>query len=62
MYDDLREFLQFLELKGELVKVERKIDSKFELAAVQMKILNQMDKAVLFTNPDGKKQQIVGNI
>ena len=27
-----------------------------------MKILNEMDKAVLFTNVDGKEQQIVGNL
>ena len=62
MYDDFREFLQVLETKGELVKVEKQICSKYELAAVQMKILKELDKAVLFTNVDGKGQQMVGNL
>jgi len=61
-FDELREFMNFLEAKGELLKVNQEINSKYELAAVQMKVLDEKDKAVLFTNVDGMNQQIVGNI
>ncbi len=62
VFDDLRGFIEFLEKKGELVTINRRVDSKHEASTVQMKILNEMDKAVLFTNLDGKKQRMLGNI
>lgn len=62
MYDDLREFLNFLDQKGDLVKVDREIQSKFQVAALQMKIMNETGKAVFFTNVDGKGQRLAGNL
>jgi len=62
IHDDLREFLGFLQARGELVRVDREVASRYQLAAVQMKILNELDKAVLFTNVDGKGQQLAGNL
>jgi len=61
-FHDLRSFIEFLEEKGELVTINRRVSSKHEAAAVQMKILSELDKAVLFTNIDGKKQRMLGNI
>lgn len=60
--DDLRGFIEFLKKKGELVTISKEVSSKNEAATVQMKVLNEMDKAVLFTNIDGKKQRMLGNI
>ena len=62
LFDDLRGFIEVLKKKGELVMVSKEVSSKNEAATVQMKILNEMDKAVLFTNIDGKRQGMLGNI
>src|SRR4030066_1940779 len=62
VFDDHRSFVEFLKEKGELVTINRRVDSKHGAATVQMKVLNEMDKAVLFTNLDGKEQRMLGNI
>jgi len=62
LFDDLRGFIEFLKKKGELLTISKEVSSKNEAAAVQMKILTEMDKALLFTNIDGKRQIILGNI
>ncbi len=61
-FDDLRSFIKFLDEKGDLVTVSRSVDSKYEAPAIQMRIMNEMDKAVLFSNLDGKGQKMLGNI
>lgn len=61
-FDDLRGFIDFLDQKGELVTVEKAVSSKHEAATVQMKILKEMDKAVLFTDVDGQGRKMLGNI
>jgi len=61
-FDDLRGFINFLDKKGELVRVNKEVASKHEAATVQMKVLREMDKAILFTNLDGKGQKMLGNI
>lgn len=61
-FDDLRQFINFLEQKGSLVKVSEAVALKHEAATVQMKILREMNKPVLFTNLDGKGHKMLGNI
>jgi 2,5-furandicarboxylate decarboxylase 1 len=62
VFDDLRDFIEFIEKRGELVTVNKQVSSKYEAPAVQMKCLNETNKAILFTNIDGKGQRMVGNI
>ena len=59
---DLRGFIKVLETRGQLLRVTKAVNSKHEAAAVQMKLLKEMNKAILFTNIDGKGQQVLGNI
>jgi len=61
-FDDLRGFVELLRETGELVTINKKVHSKHEAAAVQMKVLKEMGKAVLFTNIDGNNQRMLGNI
>ncbi len=61
-FGDLRSFIEFLEEKGDLVTITRSVDSKYEAPALQMKVMNEMGKAVLFSNLDGKEQKMLGNI
>jgi len=57
---DLRSFLSYLEKKGELITIHKKVKKKFELAA----IISKFDKkeAVMFTNVDESKFKVVSNI
>ncbi len=61
MFDDIQELVAFLNQKGELITINKPVNSEFELAAVQSKILNETGKAVLFTNVDGKGKRVLGN-
>ena len=62
VFNDLRDFIEFLDQKGELVTVTKTVNTKYEAGTVQMKILNELGTAVLFTNLDGKGQRMLGNI
>lgn len=57
---DLRSFLQYIKNKKELLTINKKVKKKFELAA----IVSKFDKkdAVLFTNVDESKFNVVCNI
>src|SRR6476620_5661989 len=57
---DLRSFLSYLENRGELITIHKKVKKKFELAA----IISKFDKkeAVMFTNVDESKFKVVSNI
>ena len=57
---DLRSFLSYLEKRGELITIHKKVKKKFELAA----IISKFDKkeAVMFTNVDESKFKVVSNI
>lgn len=59
---ELRGFIELLREKDELIEIRKKTASKFEAAAVQMKVLNTLGKPVLFSNVDGKKRNMVGNL
>jgi 2,5-furandicarboxylate decarboxylase 1 len=62
VFNDLRGFIHVLRERGELVTIEKRVSSKYEAANLQMKVLKEMGKAVLFTNMDGKDQRMLGNI
>ena len=62
MFDTLQSLIAFLKRKGELLTVTKAVSSEFEAAAVQAKILNELGKAVLFTNIDGTGKKMLGNI
>ncbi len=61
-FNDLNSFIRFLKNKNELIVIDKEVKSKYEAAAVQMEILRQTGKAVLFTNIDGKGYKMLGNI
>ena len=58
--NDLREFLEILEEKNELITINKKVKKKFELAA----IVSKFDKkeALLFTNVDESKFRVASNL
>lgn len=60
MGNDLRDFLQLLEEKNELITINKKVKKKFELAA----IVSKFDKkeALIFTNVDESKFKVAANL
>ena len=62
LFDDLPDFIKFLGKKDELIIINKSVSSKYEAATIQMKILNEIGKAVLFTNIDGNEKGMLGNV
>jgi anhydromevalonate phosphate decarboxylase len=58
--DDFRNFLDCLEEIGELVRVKKTVDPRFELAAVVSKFEGK--QAVLFEKVEGSKMTVVCNV
>lgn len=57
---DLRRFISILEAKGELLTISKKVEKKFELAAIVSKF--DQGKAILFTNVNDSKFKVISNI
>ncbi len=58
---DFRSLLRLLENQGELARISRPVDSKFELAAV-MTLLEAKGQAFMFENVRGAKFPLVGGL
>ncbi len=61
MVHDLRSFIRLLQERGELVRISREVDPKFEMPAV-MGALEQQRKAFMFENVRGAKFPVVGGL
>jgi 4-hydroxy-3-polyprenylbenzoate decarboxylase/2,5-furandicarboxylate decarboxylase 1 len=61
-FEDLRSFLAFLEKNGELLKIEREIKVKYEIAAGIRKISNIQGPALSFENVKGYDTPVVGGV
>jgi len=59
---DLRSFIRRLEEQGELVRVRREVDPRFEAAAVIHRICKDLDKATFLEKIRGHKIPIVGQV
>ena len=53
MWQSFREFLTFLEVEEELIRIDREIDPKFEVSAFIRKSCDVRGPAFLFTNVNG---------
>jgi UbiD family decarboxylase len=62
MFRDLREFIQALELRGELVRVTAEVDPDQEITIIQHKVLAAGGPALLFENVKGSPYRIVSNL
>lgn len=61
-YDDLRTFVQELDSKGKVFKVEAELSPKFEIAAALRYLDRQNDQPVLFNTIKGYNIPIIGNL
>lgn len=61
-FKDLREFLGYLEEKGELIKIKREVNPKFEIAAILEKSSRERGPAVFFEKIMGYEASVAGQI
>jgi 4-hydroxy-3-polyprenylbenzoate decarboxylase len=61
-YRDLREFLQFLEEKGELKRISQPIDPNLEMTEISDRTLKRGGPALLFENPVGSDIPVLCNL
>ncbi len=61
-FHDLREFLELLEKKGELVRVKKEVDLKYEIGAYIRKTSDVQGPALLFERVRGHKIPVVGGV
>jgi 4-hydroxy-3-polyprenylbenzoate decarboxylase len=61
-YKDLRDFIAFLERKGELVRITQEIDPHLEMTEISDRTLRAEGPALLFENPKGYKTPVLCNL
>ena len=59
---DLRTYLAELETAGELVRIQREVDPRFEIAAVIHRLQREHNKAVVFERVRGSSIPVAGNV
>ena len=61
-FNDLREYLAFLESKGQLMRIKKSVSTKFEIAAYTRKTSDLNGPALLFENVRGNKMPVLGGL
>lgn len=61
-YSDLREFIAFLEQRGELVRIKQEIDPYLEMTEISDRTLRAGGPALLFENPKGSDTPVLCNL
>ena len=61
-FNDLREFLTFLENKDELLKTKKPVDVKFEISSYIRKTSDQRGPALFFENVKNFNMPVVGGV
>ena len=61
-FNDLREFITFLENKGELLRTMKPVDVKFEISSYIRKTSDQRGPALLFENVKNSAMPVLGGV
>jgi 4-hydroxy-3-polyprenylbenzoate decarboxylase len=61
-YSALREFIAFLEQRGELVRIKREVDPNLEMTEISDRTLRAKGPALLFENPKGYDTPVLCNL
>jgi UbiD family decarboxylase len=61
-FNDLREFLGFLEEKGHLLKTKKPVDVKFEISSYIRKTSDEQGPALLFENVKNSSMPVLGGV
>ncbi|MDH5630161.1 MAG: 4-hydroxy-3-polyprenylbenzoate decarboxylase [Gammaproteobacteria bacterium] len=61
-YQDLREFLQYLEEQGDLKRIQKEVDPYLEMTEISDRVLRADGPALLFENPKGHDVPVLTNL
>ncbi len=61
-YKDLRDFIHFLEQRGELIRISHPVDPKLEMTEICDRVLRSGGPAILFENPVGFSTPVLTNL
>jgi len=61
-YKDLREFIDMLEQRGELVRIQTEVDPRLEMTEIADRTLRAGGPALLFENPKGYSTPVLVNL
>jgi 4-hydroxy-3-polyprenylbenzoate decarboxylase len=61
-YKDLREFIDFLEQRGELIRISEAVNPKLEMTEICDRVLRKGGPAILFENPVGFSTPVLTNL
>jgi 4-hydroxy-3-polyprenylbenzoate decarboxylase len=61
-YNDLREFIKFLEQRGELIRISEPVNPKLEMTEICDRVLRKGGPALLFENPIGFNTPVLTNL
>jgi len=61
-YADLRDFIKFLEQRGELKRIRQPVDPKLEMTEICDRVLRAGGPALLFENPKGYSIPVLANL
>jgi 4-hydroxy-3-polyprenylbenzoate decarboxylase len=62
MYKDLRDFIDFLEKRGELKRISTPVDPNLEMTEISDRVLRAGGPALLFENPKGFSTPVLTNL
>ena len=62
IYKDLRDFIEQLEKKGELVRITQEVDPVLEITEISDRTLRKGGPALLFENPKGSDIPVLANL
>ena len=62
VFGDLREFLSFLESRGELKRIDAPVSPKLEITEISRRVLEQRGPALLFTNASDRGIPVLANL
>ena len=62
IYHDLRDFIEQLEKKGELVRITQEVDPVLEITEIADRTLRKQGPALLFENPKGSDIPVLANL
>ena len=61
-FNDLREFITFLESERELIRTQKPVDVKYEISAYIRKTSDEQGPALLFDNVKGFDMPVLGGV
>jgi 4-hydroxy-3-polyprenylbenzoate decarboxylase len=61
-FDDLQQFVRYLEQKGQLKRVRAQVDPELEVTEIAQRVMREGGPALLFENPKGSSTPLLMNL